>query len=303
MHTPVRVIITRTPFAARRLLDELSGGSLGAQGEVQELEFACLPLHQAELVTEPEQAAVLSQLDALRRGDFDVLTLTSRNGVRALEQLLASPQAQVQGFAPSLAEVLAPVGIAVVGEGTAHELEPRGLKADFIPTVQDARAMVEQWPSHWGNPGGHQKILCIQGENARPTLSDGLATLGHSVKTATVYQMSPYPAQNPLEKEDQSYGGLRPLTLEEALGKNKPAQETLLLATAPSLLRAFHQGWQEQYSGDPTTFPQVIAIGRTTYAAAQELGLKVTLSPSPSPQDLARTTQKLVKTISTEGSA
>ncbi|MDO4917052.1 MAG: uroporphyrinogen-III synthase, partial [Rothia sp. (in: high G+C Gram-positive bacteria)] len=188
-----RIVITRTPDAAAELITELTeelsalrsdGMGVCSDGSP---EILCVPVHEAEAVSDAPRERAMELLAQVRAGEFDALTLTSKNGVRALAVL-----ATERGI--DLAQMLNPVQVACVGESTANELQQLGVRVDFVPSVQDAVHMVKQWPStHIA-----QRILCVQGANARPTLEQGLTSLGHSVTCATVYTMSEFPARAPL---------------------------------------------------------------------------------------------------------
>lgn len=284
MTASAQIFVTRTPAAAGELIDELLDGvgkSLLSSSGAAELFF--VPLHEAELIPQDAREAARELLRQSLKGQFDAVTFTSRNGARAFEQLMAS---QTLSFPP---ETL----IATVGQGTAAELKKLGITANFIPDIQDAQHMIQQWPA---SAGSNQRILCVQGANARPTLRQGLEALGHRVEVATVYQMRDFPAESPLVQGSKSYGEYEPLSLNQALeaarGRTSADNSTprILIATAPSLLRTFYQGWVTSPQGSRENFPHLIAIGKSTARQAVELGLTATVPASPAAPDLATAT-------------
>ena len=282
MTASAQIFVTRTPAAAGELIDELLEGvgkSL-LSSPSGAIELFCVPLHEAELIPQNAREVAHELLRQSLEGQFDAVTFTSRNGVRAFEQLIAS---QALPFPP---ETL----IAAVGQGTAAELKKLGITANFIPDIQDAQHMIQQWPA---SAGSNQRILCVQGANARPTLRQGLKALGHRVDVATVYQMRDFPAESALVPGSKSYDEYEPLSLTQALevaqGRASADSSTprILIATAPSLLQAFYQGWVTSLQGSRENFPHLIAIGKSTDRQAVELGLTATVPASPAAPDLA----------------
>lgn len=294
-------MITRTPDAAAELISELTvelshqrsdGMGVCSDGIP---EILCVPVHEAEVVSGAPRERALELLTQVQAREFDALTLTSKNGVRALAAL-----ATERGI--DLSQILKPVWVACVGESTANELQQLGVRVDFVPSVQDAAHMVKQWPS----TDVSQRILCVQGANARPTLEQGLTSLGHSVSCATVYTMSEFPARAPLVanaslqtqaplKADRDFLGLIPRPLTEVAATLNARD--VVIATAPSLLGELFSAWAKQQPGEPSgqNFAHVIAIGATTLRTAEKLGCSATLSATPQPADLARATLKFVK--------
>ena len=144
--------------------------------------------------------------------------------------------------------------------------------------------MVEQWKvEHLGS-----RVLCVQGANAKDTLSRGLAEKGCSVQVATVYRMSDYPAPAPLDSGHKTYRGLEPLSLETALASTYSDEPEILVATAPSFLSTLHAAWQAHPSTFARDFPAVVAMGASTAEQAEYLNLSYRVAPSPAPHDLAQ---------------
>lgn len=298
---PPRIVITRTPDAAAELITELTAELSNQRNDGKGAcsdgnpEILCVPVHEAEAVNGSLRERALELLVQVRAGEFEALTLTSKNGVRAFALL-------VRELGIDLAQMLNPVHVACVGESTANELQQLGVRVDFVPSVQDAMHMVREWPStHVA-----QRILCVQGANARPTLEQGLKSLGHSVTSATVYTMSEFPARAPLSarspsqtqapvQAERDFLGLIPRPLTE-VAATLHARD-VIIATAPSLLGELFSEWAKNQPGEPSgqNFAHVIAIGATTLRTAEKIGCSATLSATPQPADLARATLKFLK--------
>ncbi len=262
------VLITRSHEVAGKFLRELASLSRAHQMEIEPL---CAPIHEAELALQAP-----TEFKALAHENFRWVTFTSVNGVLACQSILNQP----------LSEFLAPFKVACVGKATAHALETRGVRIDFIPSVFDAVHMVSEFPESAGDYK-RPAVLCVQGTNARATLTEGLSAAGWHVTTWNVYTMSAYPAQNPLKVHKPETEGTN-LTVEQAV--TELSSVAAVVATAPSLLTDLYENWQAAQLIPQAEFPLVVAIGATTATTAQELGLRAVQSPSPSPYDLAQTT-------------
>ena len=103
---------------------------------------------------------------ALHRGErFDWIVFTSSNAVAAVDTIPAGPR------------------LAVVGPGTAHALTARGRSCDLMPEVSTAEGLVNAFGAH--TPG---TVLLPLAAGARPTLADGLRSLGWHVTAVTAYR-------------------------------------------------------------------------------------------------------------------
>lgn len=217
---------------------------------------------------------------ALIRGEFSWVTFTSVNGVLGLEKL-------ARGLGQSLVEILGAAQIAAVGQATEAALTERGLLVDFVPETQSAAGMVDEWliDEEWDDPM-EETILAVQGTTASPTLEEGLTDYGYTLATLPVYDMVPYPAEEPLASqlaEGPPAPEARALTLEEALAAL--ASCDVLVATSPLLLRTLA-------AAATSPLPPTVAIGASTEAAAQNLPpeqrpAQIRQAASPAPADLA----------------
>lgn len=113
-------------------------------------------------------------LDALERGEFDWLTVTSATTVDVL----------------SAHHVSLPRGtrIAAVGETTAAALAAAGYRVDFVPHRDNSAAgLLAEWSDATGG-AGHLRILTLRSDIARPVLTDGLRAAGHEVESVVAYR-------------------------------------------------------------------------------------------------------------------
>lgn len=265
--TDRRVLITRTHGAAGVFAQELASCS----GRLAPVELIYAPVHEAELYQ-----GAKAEREAFLGKNFRWVTFTSANGVLAAEAVLHQP----------LSQFLASLKVACVGKATARALEGRGVKVDFIPTVSDAAHLASELPETAADHA-NRAVLCVQGTNARTTLTKGLTSAGWEVTPWNVYTMSPYPCQNPLNTREAD-AELTNVRIDQAV-EELPSVRAVV-ATAPSLLTGLYESWRLAQKEPDTEFPLVIAIGATTARTAEQLGLRVVQSPTPSPSDLAQTT-------------
>ncbi|MDA8102240.1 MAG: uroporphyrinogen-III C-methyltransferase [Nitrospiraceae bacterium] len=80
---------------------------------------------------------------------------------------------------------LHPVRIASVGRATARRLSNLHLFADLVPGLSSADALVNEFPF------GSGRVLHPQGQLAKPTIVEGLASKGWDVQTVEAYRTVP----------------------------------------------------------------------------------------------------------------
>ena len=107
-------------------------------------------------------------------GSFDILVLTSANGV---ERIL-----------PADVRALAGVTVAAIGRATADVLAARGLVPDVVPERAVGEALLEEL----GDVRG-RRILVAAAEGARDVLPDGLVAGGADVTVLHTYRTVPEP--------------------------------------------------------------------------------------------------------------
>jgi uroporphyrinogen III methyltransferase/synthase len=112
---------------------------------------------------------------------YEWLVFTSPNGVRAFfEEGLRRTGLD--------ARALADVRVAVIGPGTAHALERRGVRADLVPERFVAESLLEAFPTP-STP--RARVLLARAEVARDILPDGLRERGYAVDVLPVYRTRP----------------------------------------------------------------------------------------------------------------
>lgn len=267
------VIITRTPARAASFTQALKD----LIGEGSQVLYAPLLDAVAHTAEEAEEAAF-----ALIRGEFTWVTFTSVNGVLGAEALAAS-------LGQSLPALLGAASIACVGAATEQALTDRGILVDFVPTLQSAAGMLDEWEldPEWEDPA-ESSVLCIQGTTASATLAEGLRDYGYTVATLDVYTLQPHPADQPLYPAEDP----QEATLSGPQAQNQLARASALVATSPLLLTTLLEG----YRG---ALPPIITIGASTQAAAQALPAHlqaphIIQAASPAPADLAAATASLL---------
>jgi uroporphyrinogen-III synthase len=136
------------------------------------------------------------------------------------------------------------VRLAAVGTATARVLAAEaGRNVDVVPTVQRAEALAEQLVAEMSV---HQRILIAQADIAAPTLADMLRQAGHDVTTVTAYRT--IARQPDVEAVDGA--------------------DAVLFASGSAV-----ESWCRAFG--PSGPPLVVAIGPSTAAVADRLGLKV----------------------------
>jgi uroporphyrinogen-III synthase len=121
-----------------------------------------------------DQAVVTSSLERLAAGEYDWLTITSATTVDVLQSYRAVIPASTR--------------VAAVGETTAAALSAVGYRVDLVPAGNNsAKGLLAEWPEATGG-ASQLRVLALQSEIAKPTLTDGLTQLGHLVDTVTAYR-------------------------------------------------------------------------------------------------------------------
>lgn len=269
--SPRTVLLTRSAAQgaafARALAEECAQNGLG------ECRVLFAPLQQARTVEPGEDHA--AALEALASGQYAWVSFTSANTVRACAELWGDQ------FARACAS--GGVRIACVGAATARAVHTQlGLGTDFQPQVQSAAGMLAEFEKPEADAA---TVLVLEGSNARPTLREGLKTLGWDSRRCVLYDMVPAEQVAPGEL---SLAAARALVQGNAV--DSPAPDVLVV-TAPSRLYALLDGTPALA---PESVPPVVAIGASTASACRALNLRQVQADSPSPQDLARAAASLI---------
>jgi uroporphyrinogen III methyltransferase/synthase len=172
-------------------------------------------------------------------GRYDLVCLTSPNGVRLLFDALARDGRDARSLAGAT--------VAAIGPGTAAELERRGVRADVVPERSVAEALVEALDEL---PVEGRRALVARAAEARDVLPDALRERGAEVDVVALYDTV-------AERLD-----------EEA--RENLARATYVTFTSSSTVRFFLEA-----GGAVPDTARVVSIGPVTSATAGELGLEV----------------------------
>lgn len=121
-----------------------------------------------------DSTTVTRALERLAAGEYDWLTATSATTVDVLQSYRAVIPASTK--------------VAAVGETTAAALAAAGYRVDFVPTEDNsAKGLLAEWREATGGAEG-LRVLTLRSEIAKPTLTNGLAQMGHSVDAVVAYR-------------------------------------------------------------------------------------------------------------------
>jgi uroporphyrinogen III methyltransferase/synthase len=209
------VVVTRARAQASALATAL--GALGAR------------------VIEAPAIRIVASSDALPplKG-FDLICLTSANGVALLFERLAARGED--------ARALAGARVAAIGPGTARALREHGVVADVVPERFVAEGLVEALAGIEVS-----RALIARAASARDVLPDALRERGAAVEIVSLYDTVAEP-------------------IEEALGPAL-AQADYLTFTSSSTVRFFLS------SAQPGPHTRIVSIGPVTSATLREHGL------------------------------
>jgi len=159
-----RVVVTRARAQASGLARTLR--NLGA--EVIEL-----PAIRIEPLIESEEV----RKAAAALGVYELICLTSPNGVRLLFEAMAAAGVD--------ARALAGVTVAAIGPGTARALAERGVLADIVPERFVAEGLIEALEDEEVAGG---RVLIARAAEARDVLPDALRERGAEVDVLALYE-------------------------------------------------------------------------------------------------------------------
>ena len=108
-------------------------------------------------------------------GEYDLVCLTSPNGVRLLFDRLAAAGRDARAFAGAT--------VAAIGPGTARALAERGITADVVPEKFIAEGLIEAL-----RDVPVQRVLIARAAEARDVLPDALRERGAQVDVVALYE-------------------------------------------------------------------------------------------------------------------
>jgi uroporphyrinogen III methyltransferase/synthase len=117
---------------------------------------------------------------ALDPSPYDLICVTSPNGVAGLFQRLAAGGRDTRA--------LAGARLAAIGPGTEAALADHGIRADIVPVRSVAEGLLEALE---GSPV--ERALIVRAKQARDLLPDGLRERGAEVDVLSVYETVPEP--------------------------------------------------------------------------------------------------------------
>lgn len=236
-----------------------------------------------------EQAAPLdAALKALSTGRFDWLVISSATTVRALKGWSSARGLGLEQLVPAATRV------AAIGAETAQVLGGEGLTVDLVPEhEQSAAGLAAAWPV------GTAQVLLPQADIADTGLRDLISAKGAEVATVVAYHTVDYPARpdrsldSPSDSIASAATSAKPeaaytLLPDEAVRLVHSGDIDAVVAASPSAAR--------RIAGilAPLGSCRLVVIGRSTAAAAQELGLTVdATAKEPTPDGIVAALSEL----------
>jgi uroporphyrinogen III methyltransferase/synthase len=172
-----------------------------------------------------------------RLDGYDLVVLTSANGVRVLFDRLSDAGID--------ARALAGARVAAIGPGTAAELERHGIRADIVPDRFLAEGLVEALADV-----PVERALIARAVGARDVLPDALRRRGAEVDVIALYETVPEPLhQTDLEQVERA---------------------DYVTFTSSSTVRFFLSSAGERFN----SWTRLISIGPVTSAALRDRGME-----------------------------
>jgi uroporphyrinogen III methyltransferase/synthase len=193
----------------------------------------------AEVIEAPAIRIEPREVELKGIGRYDLVCLTSPNGVRLLFEALARDGRDTRSLAGAT--------VAAIGPGTAAELERRGVRADVVPERSVAEALVEALDEL---PVEGRRTLVARAAEARDVVPDALRERGAEVDVVALYDT----VSERLDEE----------------ARENLARATYVTFTSSSTVRFFLEA-----GGEVPDTTRVVSIGPVTSATAGELGLEV----------------------------
>jgi uroporphyrinogen III methyltransferase/synthase len=158
-----RVVVTRARAQASGLAATLRG--LGAD---------VLEAPAIRIDPRPVEGEIARVADTI--ADYDVICLTSPNGVALLFEALAARGRDARALAGAM--------VAAIGPGTARELAARGIRADVVPERSVAESLLAELKK---TDLAGKRALIPRAAEARDVLPDGLREAGAEVDVVPLY--------------------------------------------------------------------------------------------------------------------
>jgi uroporphyrinogen III methyltransferase/synthase len=177
--------------------------------------------------------------------DYDVIVLTSANGVDALAGLMAARGMDARSLRPGQV-------VVAVGPGTAAALAGHGIRADIVPERFVGEGVLDALQA---TPMDGRRVLIARARDARPVVADGLRGRGAHVDDVAVYETL---AESPAAD-----------TVDAALCAD--VITFTAASTVTNTLAVLDHAQRERLAAGP----RVVSIGPITSQAARDGGLDV----------------------------
>ena len=234
-----KIIVTRPRERSRALAERLR--SLGAEV----LELPTIEIHPNE-----------SSLSDVLLNDYQYVVFTSPSGVNCFFEQLKKEKIDIRRFFRAK--------IAVLGAGTAKELELHGIFADLVPEVYDA--------AHLGICIGE---ACADGDHILiPRVRNGSQELIREIQKRKKVTIADLPIYDTIEKE-QKWVNV-PKLVEEGC---------MVVFTSASTVR----GFVKNVPDTDLSHVQGICIGKQTAQEAKKAGISCVTAKSATVEDLVQT--------------
>lgn len=223
----------------RRLLVPVTGGRRDLAARLSRLGAVVDEVEFLAIVPPHDEHALSAATSAWCGGAYAWMAVTSRNAVLAMDRW-------ARELGRSLSEPQPRSRVATVGQATRDVCSAVGLEVSLVPAARhDAKGIVDAFPSGTG------RVLVPVGDLASPTLARGIARKGWDVESVEAYRVVDGP-------------GITPAV---AAGLAAGTYDAVLL-TSGSIAERY-----APHAAGPETL--VLAIGRTTAAAARAVGVSV----------------------------
>lgn len=170
----------RPLFGNKVVVTRARPGAAALTGRLRDLGAEVVEMPMIRIEPRLDSAEVDRAIDRL--GEFELICLTSPNGVDLLFEALAQRRLD--------ARALAAARVAAIGPGTAAALAAHGVRADLIPERSVAESMVEAVSALEPAPN---RVLFARAGEARRVIPEALEETGMSVDEVVLYETAAEP--------------------------------------------------------------------------------------------------------------
>ncbi len=179
----------RGPLAGRTIVvTRASAQAGGLQGTLEALGAHVVGMPVIRIEPVAPSPAVEEAIAGV--GEYDIIVLTSANGVDAVAGLMAGHGMDARHLTPGQV-------VVAIGPGTCAALTAHGIRADIVPERFVGEAVLEALEDM---PVEGRRVLVPRARDARPVIVDGLRARGAIVDDIVVYAAVPVrPARDAVE--------------------------------------------------------------------------------------------------------